>query len=126
MNKKQGFSSILGIIIVLIIVAGGIYWFSQDQSATPAPADSVTLDTSEWQTYRNEEYGFEFEYPQTYTVKVEDNNKNTIVFETDQLTFGVFVVEEQDRSAVANEYNLRFSGNAELYKQILSTFKFTK
>jgi hypothetical protein len=28
----------------------------------------TALDTADWKTYRNEEYGFEFRYPKDYTI----------------------------------------------------------
>ncbi len=38
--------------------------FSQPQvSPVTEPAKSVVDETADWQTYRNEEYGFEFKYP---------------------------------------------------------------
>jgi hypothetical protein len=34
---------------------------------TPPAAQQNALDTSDWKTYRNEEYGFEFRYPLSWT-----------------------------------------------------------
>ncbi|NCU41996.1 MAG: hypothetical protein EOM19_04755 [Candidatus Moranbacteria bacterium] len=52
----------------------------QENSKTPG-VDLLTLleagiDTSEWKTYRNEEYGFEFELPKEYFLP--ENEKNVI------------------------------------------------
>ena len=43
---------------------------SKKDSTPPAQYVPQTLDTAGWQTYRNEEFGFEFRYPQS--VKVEE------------------------------------------------------
>lgn len=138
MQKHQGFSALV-IIILLAILAGGGYWVWKNQTITPpsalpevegtftSPLGGGSEGVEGWKTYRNDEYGFEFKYPSSYSVKTENNNKNIIVFASNFLTFGVFVeVEQKDLNI--NEYNFHFnfSGNGQLFKKILSTFRFTK
>ncbi len=69
-------------IIVVIAVVGLIFAYlaygkSRSNTVTPEPVatstpvseitpfdfEGVLVDTSDWQTYRNEEYGYEFKYP---------------------------------------------------------------
>lgn len=84
MNKKI---TIISIVILLALLAGaGVWkWKNNPQNITEQQKqneqnknesdDLVTekdppvlekIDTSNWQTYRNEEYGFEFKYPNIY------------------------------------------------------------
>ncbi len=72
MLQQQGFSKVLILIIVLAVIAGGVlawqYW-PEGVEEEEQPAD----ETVDWQTYRNEEYGFEMKYPEDWTV--EENGK---------------------------------------------------
>lgn len=85
--KTKGFSAIILIAILAVLALGGGYWVWKDQAVAPAPAPADTnieppsssdnsfttapvptpdIDTSDWKTYRNEEYGFEFKYPNNW------------------------------------------------------------
>src|SRR3989344_8749741 len=80
MNKK-GFASIILIALVVVLVgAGGYFILRKDETpqvpfsepTTPAPVNQI----ADWETYRNEKYGFEVKYPPNWVV-VEDYQNST-------------------------------------------------
>ncbi|OGZ18385.1 MAG: hypothetical protein A2V72_02120 [Candidatus Nealsonbacteria bacterium RBG_13_37_56] len=84
LNKGVSAPIALTIIIVLaVIIGGGIiayqyYWLPKEEvkkSEIETPKD----ETSDWKTYSNEEYGFEFKYPETWNVSEEYANMVEII-----------------------------------------------
>ena len=73
-KNKQGFSAIAFLIILAVLVIGG-YAIWKKQPPTPAPS-TPSVDTTNWKTYRNEEYGFEFKYPNDWVQCVGIYPKN--------------------------------------------------
>ncbi|NTV30445.1 hypothetical protein HGA91_00495 [candidate division WWE3 bacterium] len=77
MANKNGFSAIeiLAIILIISLVAGGIYVLNSSRDTViPIPTQSVTTTTpsatvaptdeySNWETYTNPTFGFSFKYP---------------------------------------------------------------
>ena len=64
MTQNKGFAS-LALIIIAVLVLGGGYWVWKEKAVAPVPSTpSVdTVDTTNWKTYRNDQYGFEVKYP---------------------------------------------------------------
>lgn len=84
--------------------------------APPKPASTTTnpnpIDTSTWKTYRNEEYGFEFEYPSNKYSQPEDNGKGYIRIQNYdpsvdmlRLSSGEFYLEISVGQALNNKLN---------------------
>lgn len=80
--KTSGGFGLFGVILVIAVVVlasgGGLYYRNQQpttdnpQQATDdksVTANELTTDTSGWKTYRNEQYGFEIEYPKNIVLK---------------------------------------------------------
>src|SRR3989344_7773190 len=59
----------LGILVILIGLLASSYYLTRTPEQTQEQEDSLPLILSEvegWQTYRNDEYGFEFRYPESF------------------------------------------------------------
>ena len=53
------------VVIVIIIVGGGVYWWQKttEKKSTEEPTPKPVDETANWESYRNEGYGFEIRYP---------------------------------------------------------------
>jgi len=73
-QHKSGFAIPLIIaIIAILVIGGGIYYYSQKAEAPKSQEQNQNLvdnatttgHTTGWKTYANSQYGFEFKYPET-------------------------------------------------------------
>jgi len=81
----------LTILLIITAVFGVWYFFIQQPVDEPITEDYVKDDETEnWQTYRNEEYGFEFRYPEGWTVnEVGDISSPLIYLESSGSTISI-------------------------------------
>lgn len=109
MNQK---SLLLTTALVTLLAIAGAFWFTKNQAssllvheATVVPTEELVaetlssepINTSDWKIYRNEKFGFEFQYPsgykidegeteydreKTYTIAVRDVDEKPLVFIT--------------------------------------------
>ncbi|OGF28294.1 hypothetical protein A2477_03325 [Candidatus Falkowbacteria bacterium RIFOXYC2_FULL_47_12] len=98
MNKKVIIS--VATVIILALIGGGVFWYLKTQKREVNPpvtenkpeqtqdnnnqlqrqvASSTTkdIDMSNWETYRNEEYGFEVKYPEGWELSEEYKQYNS-------------------------------------------------
>lgn len=87
--RKHTRLSLLVLALILVgVLAVGYFWYQNEQSSMDKfiPDDSgletrnlsvasSTNQFTDWKTYRNEKYGFEFKYPNNAQVSISDNGK---------------------------------------------------
>lgn len=87
---------IIGIIILVAIIVGGAFYIMQ-KSQTPTTniqsnseiqnQTQIQEETADWKTYKSNEYGFEFKYPEKVTVQ---QNGNVVTVYDARPDWGVF------------------------------------
>jgi len=74
-SLDRGVSAPIAIIIIVVcalLVGGIVVWqyLEMPEEEEEAPEEKVSEDeTADWETYRNEEYGFEFKYPNNWQIE---------------------------------------------------------
>ena len=89
-HKQHDFANIITLLVVVVtalVVLGGYITVKERekkpvQVTQPSKISTSTLDISSWKTYRNEQYGFEFRYPEGWEITEREAKKDydTIVF----------------------------------------------
>ena len=80
MSNQKGFSKIVLIIIVLILIGGVYFIFGKKEKNIPAQnienessqssqLIGGDLSMNEWKTYKNEKYGLDFKYPSNWKIQ---------------------------------------------------------
>lgn len=73
---KTNWKYILIVAILAVIVGGGTFWFSTKQEIPYQPTEIKKPEATDWKTYRNEKYGFEFKYPNNWIKAAEPCDYN--------------------------------------------------
>lgn len=65
MPQSKGLAIFFIILALVLAATGGLFlWLQGQRVLSPSELSNVTEDeTANWQTYRNEQYGFEFKHP---------------------------------------------------------------
>ncbi len=76
-NNQKGFANLVLIGVIVVLIAVGGYFILSGKSKEQEIKEISSTDTSNstyWKTYTNEEYGFEFQYPEKLKL-MESNSK---------------------------------------------------
>lgn len=91
------------VLVVIIAVLGGLLWQANQNTQDVLPP--LLDETADWNTYRNEEYGYEIEYPHNVFNSVplsSSDNKNTVFKITEQTFINIQIGQNQERLSLIN------------------------
>lgn len=127
MSRKKLIISIFVLVVIALAVS---FWFWQKNTQKPVEKEVVNqeqkideIDTSDWETYRNEELGIELQYPYGVTLEEVDNK---ILFKFSDISghFWVIIKNNEmnlDAESIAANYHVN-DGYGYSYEESFVTF----
>lgn len=129
-KNSRGFIQIIVVILLLIVVAGAAYYFgTKNKTASVSPTPSPTsIPTTNWKTYTNSEFGFNVEYPKSWTsastgpnaamdqVKAGQTISGTVTPSYDTISFLDQNKNEQLNISIFNQYNQPYPTSVDEFK----------
>jgi hypothetical protein len=103
MNKSI---KILLVVLTLITIGGICFYIYSKYFSLPA---QLAKETTDWQTYMNEQYDFSFKYPKNWTLNINEENLFTISLTSPEMQ-DMMVKEMPDASP---EISLEIKDNPE-------------
>ena len=71
------------LVVVIAALAGAVGYFTfikKSELIAQQPLPTITNETSNWKTYKNDQYGFELKYPSTWIIDVSGVSMGRIYF----------------------------------------------
>ncbi|MDD2935264.1 MAG: hypothetical protein PHX25_02200 [Candidatus Pacebacteria bacterium] len=132
--------TILNLIIILGIILGGFYLISKTSNQSndvnntneiATTTESTLSDTSDWETCRNEEYGYEFKYPNGWRMYETRFENNELVFkDTKKCMSNYVIIDNTDpkKNTPSPFFSIRILSKDELensnYANITSVYEY--
>lgn len=118
-DPRTNWKFIAIVVVFAILVSGGTIWFTQSSKLTPAPIQTIStlktptpqdqIDTSNWQTYHNEEFWFEVKYPPDWGIPTISTRGPVVIDSPDFL--------DQTPIPSSSPYSLIVSSGTRVYIQ---------
>jgi len=147
MNTQKILKIIFSLIGLSIIITSGVFIvqtlkdldnlkFSQvknflNKEEEKQILEDTDIDTTNWKTYRNEEFGFEFKYPEEWKVKINEENNiintelslngNQSSFYTDIFNITFFLNNENLNLREWISQNIDIKDKAKYTEEVLNT-----
>ena len=89
MNSKN---AKIALVAIAIVLAGVVIYFAfgkQPEAITQTTPVNETANAN-WETYKNEEYGFSFKYPKTYSMTKNDHSEALLSINIEYPTGGQY------------------------------------
>jgi len=127
--NKGNFAPVAVLVVLLVVVISGVlvwqFWLKREIEISPSisptpPADEIT----DWKSYKNQEYGLEFEYPREWgTILFEySESVGVFVFTSPEEKIKMICYHQPSDTIAFIEYGRKFylsSVGEERYQQIL-------
>ncbi len=123
-NHHRDPSILIILIIVMLLSGAGAIWYMLNLPPEPTPQPITKVDqfadTNNWKTYRNEELGFEFKYPDEDWIVESDSKGSITIIKKEDLEYSYsglnLTIVKEDPEFFFKKYALKITNKMRVEK----------